>query len=41
MTTPTHAEELLDSQNDGLPAPREAAEETEFEFEPTIVRGLE
>jgi len=37
----TQEEQLLDIQDEQLPAPREATEETEFEFEPTIVRGLE
>jgi hypothetical protein len=37
--TQTTADEVAQVQDEGLPSPREALEE--FEFEPTIVRGRE
>ncbi|WP_260479007.1 hypothetical protein [Kibdelosporangium aridum] len=37
---PTREDELVATETDDLPSPR-ASEDSEFEYEPTIVRGLE
>lgn len=37
---PTREDELVVMQTEEMPSPR-ASEDSEFEYEPTIVRGLE